>query len=210
LAVWALLLTAPLVHAGPGRAIGASLNLDAGYEHSEHFKREAIGIGLRAGISPGRTVLAMAGMDLELGLSQPAGFAYAFRIYPVGLGIVMGELGRLTLVAGVGASGGTGEIGAAGQIPVEARFDVRLGARLRLELAAAVHEVFLQGEREDGASRAPFADELQLSARIRIGKSFSRGAFRSSNGYYLGVRYREFAGIETIGMMVGHSLDFTR
>lgn len=193
-----------------GHSVGASINIDAGFDHADSLQREGINLGIRAGISPRRTVMAVAGFDLSLGLAQPTGFAYETNLSPIGVGVILGPVGRFTIVGGIGVSGVTGSVTVAGHLPLEARLDLRLGGRVRLEMSAAIAEVFGRDTREAGAAHAPFGDELKLQTNVRIGKTYLRHDFRSSNGYYLGAVYREFAGLQSIGIVAGHSLDFAR
>jgi hypothetical protein len=49
---------------------------------------------------------------------------------------------------------------------------------------------------------------MTLRANLRIGQSYPRDYVSSSNGYFIGAVYREFAGMQSIGIAIGHSLDF--
>ncbi len=82
----------------------------------------------------GRTVGYAFGFDGELGVGVPLGFAYRTNLYPLGLGVVLGDTGFAGIYSGIGTSGVSSNVTASLELPEELRveLDVRRLARIVL------------------------------------------------------------------------------
>ena len=191
----------------------ASLEYEAGYVHT--FERAAEpgldGLGLAGARLRGQIgtsfVNYRVGVDLRAGATAPAGFAYDVDVYAVGLGLRLGRWSRFGVTAGFGASGATGTLDDAIQIPVEAMLEVALGGRLRVLARGRVAWLSQADDRDAGTRSLWFGDELDATFAIRLGHRWDDWGFPVGNGYYLGVNYREAQDQRMIGAVVGHSLD---
>ena len=192
----------------------ASLEYDAGYLHT--FDRAVAdkgldGIGLAGPRLRGQLGSSLVGyrvgVDLRAGATAPGGFAYDVDLYLLGLGLRLGRWSRFGVTAGFGASGATGTLDDAIQIPVEAMLEVALGRRIRVIARGRIAWVGQADARDAGMSALPWGDELEASFAIRVGNRWTDYGFPVGNGYYLGVNYREAEDTKMIGAVIGHSLD---
>ena len=202
----------------------ATLTYDARYEHLDEGDAgptpagarrpdgvATVGLSSRGALHRRRGWLGYAlGLDLRLGGASPAAFAYEANLYLLGAAARLGDWGHLGVVQGVGFSGVTGQLGFAGQLPLEAFFEANLGGRLRLLTWVGDRYLFGEAARDGGAdSRAPFGDELTAGAGLRWSK---RGAIHGNpygGGYFLGAVYREQLGARYLGVTIGYHLDAT-
>jgi hypothetical protein len=152
-------------------------------------------IGLHIGID------AAAGGSLDAG-----GFAYDVALFPVGISARFGRTGVVTLGAGVGASGATGTLDDAVTLPLELNAELGGG---RLRLLARVRTAYVAGadSRQSAAPSVPFADELDATIGLRVGRHYEDHGFPSGNGYFVGASYRELAGTRFLGLVIGYSID---
>jgi hypothetical protein len=147
------------------------------------------------------------GLDLHAGATYPGGFAYDVDLYAFGLGLKMGRWSRFGITSGVGASGATGTVDDAVQLPVEACLELALGPRLRVLSRARVTWLVGADGRERGAPSLPAGDELEASFALRIGHRWTDYDFPAGNGYYVGIAYREAEDTKMVGLVIGHSID---
>jgi len=173
-----------------------------GIEHSF-----TLGSSLRA-LGGGRTLALAIGLDLEVGLARPSGFAFDFTFAPLGFGVFLGRSGFLGVVSGVGGSGVGSRMPFAFQIPVEAFLDLDVSRDLHLSLFARVAVLPKGGVRDDGASHAPFGDELSMGLAFSFHSKRTRSDFRGGDPNYVsgpasGARYREAMGTHALGTTFG-------
>lgn len=147
------------------------------------------------------------GIDLAAGSTlRRAGLAYDVALFPIGMALRLGGAGVVTLGAGVGASGAVGALDDATTFPIEANLELGGG---RMRLLARARAIYLAGSdpRQGGSPTFTFTDEIDATLGIRIGDEEDRYGFRSGNGYFAGVAYRELAGGQFVGLVIGYSID---
>lgn len=169
------------------------------YEARIDERRGLAGARLRGQIG-GDVIGYRIGVDLFAGAASPAGFAYDCAFYPMGLGLRLGKWSRLGVVGGIAANDAV-------MLPAEASLELGLGKHLRVIARARLGWLNGAPGRQDGSETVPWADELDASFSIRIGKRKHDWGFYAGNGYYLGVGYREAEGSRYVGVVVGHSID---
>jgi len=165
------------------------------------------GFRLHGFVGTGSTIGFHVGLDAAAGGALDAGgFAYDVALFPVGIAARFGRTGVITLGAGVGASGATGALDDAVTLPLE--LDAELGGG-RLRLLARVRTSYVAGadSRQSAAPSLPFADELDATVGLRVGRHYEDHGFPSGNGYFVGVAYRELAGTRFAGLVIGYSID---
>lgn len=147
------------------------------------------------------------GIDLAAGGTLDAGgFAYDVALFPAGISVRFGRTGVVALGAGVGASGATGTLDDAVTLPLELNAELGGG---RLRLLARVRTSYVAGaeSRQSAAPSIPFADELDATLGLRIGRHYEDWGIPSGNGYFIGAAYRELAGTRYLGLVLGYSID---
>ncbi len=147
------------------------------------------------------------GIDLAAGGSLNAGgFAYDVALFPAGVSVRFGRTGVIALGAGIGASGATGTLDDAVTLPLEVNAELGGG---RLRLLARVRTSYVAGadSRQSAAPSIPFADELDATVGLRIGRHYEDWGIPSGNGYFVGAAYRELAGTRFLGLVIGYSID---
>jgi hypothetical protein len=140
-----------------------------------------------------RALLAMGyaiGLDLEVGAGVPLGFAYGAHLYPLGTGVPIGATGWIAMFLGVGASGITGSIPAALDVPAELRIELDLGRRLRIGARGVLNTALFGGARHD-RSIAHFFDEWIAGGFIRFGRTKRMYDATAGGGWFLGAERRE-------------------
>jgi hypothetical protein len=164
-------------------------------------------VGLTARAIYGQTLGYAFGADLELGAGFPAGFAYAARLYPIGVGYMLGANTYVGMFAGFGASGVTARVPGALEIPVELRLEADAGRDARVGFRAAVIEVPYSEARHVGSRVLPFGDELVLGAFARIGRAPPLGGSRAGRGFFFGLERREVMHTYWLGLAFGAEID---
>jgi len=150
-----------------------------------------------------------AGLDFELGVAaSSAGFVHGFRLEPVGLGLVLGKIGFLTVIGGAGFGGITGHGPTTLEVPASARLVLDASSRVRLLFDARILWAFSH-VRDDGAPHAPFGDEMRLGAGMRIGQSWADSRFHDAGGYFFRLEHSERFGAAYIGIAIGWELGGT-
>ena len=153
------------------------------------------------------TVGFHAGFDFALGGTiQRGGFAYDIGLVPLGVGIRLGHTGVLALGTGVSFMGAVGTIDDAVLLPLEATLELG-GGRVRLLVRGRASYIAGADGRQSAAPSAPFADELDATVALRIGRHYEDYGFPSGNGYFFGASYRELAGTKFAGLVIGYSID---
>lgn len=166
--------------------------------------------GLRMRALVGKGALGyLAGLDLHGGMTWRPGFAYQADLYLLGAGLRLGERGAFAIGAGVGASGATGTMDDAVELPVEASLNLALGSRLRLMARGRAVWLGNADARQHGAPSFDRAglDELDGTFALRWSKSYREHGFPSGNGYFTGVALRESEGATFLGLVIGYGVD---
>jgi len=165
------------------------------------------GVRLHGFLGANASVAYHIGLDLAAGGTlDGGGFAYDVALFPIGVVVRAGETSLLGIGVGVGALGATGTIDDAVTLPVEAIAELGAG-RARLLARARAAYVAGAGGRQNGAPSLPFADELDATVGLRIGRVYRDHGFPTANGYFAGVAYRELAGARFLGLAIGYSID---
>ena len=172
----------------------------------------AVTVGLRGRVLAGRRAAPCFGLDLRGGHGG-GGATWAAEMYPLGIGYRHGPTSQIALCAGVGASGGPdGAVPFAWTVPVELHWEGtgQYGIARPL-LFARLARVVSGGQREDGSSLAPLADELSAGVGLRVvvpGQPIE-GLF-TGEGVFIGLTYDEALGGHTIGVALGHAFATSR
>ncbi len=212
LAALVLVSTVGTAHAGLDDWTGAAW---AQYEASYVHRRGdgdldglgLAGLRLRGFVGRKAPVGYLIGLDLQAGATNPGGFAYQVDLYLAGVGVRLGKVGALGLGTGVGGAGATGTLDDAVVLPVEAFVNLDLGSRVRLMARGRITWLAAASDREHGSPTIGWADELDATVALRLGRRYRDFGFPSGNGYFAGVAYRESLGTRFIGAVVGYSLD---
>lgn len=194
---------------------GAWLHYEASYVHRRDDDAPAAagdgvgmaGLRLKGFVSRTRPVGYLVGIDLHAGATNPGGFAYQANLYLAGVGVRLGSLGTAGLGTGVGVSGAVGTVDDGVELPVEAFLEVALGARLRLLARGRAVWLGAASARAGGAPSFGFADEIDGTLGLRLGRRYREYGFPSGNGYFVGVAYREWQGAGFVGAVLGYSVD---
>lgn len=158
-------------------------------------------------VGQGRTIGFHIGIDLGAGATlRGGGLAYDVALFPVGIGVRVGRTGIVALGAGVGAIGAVGTLDDAVTLPLEVNVELG-GGRARLLARGRVAYVAGAAGRQSAAPSAPFADELDATIGLRLGRHYEDFGFPSGNGYFVGASYRELAGTRFCGLVIGYSID---
>lgn len=212
----ALVILALLVstaHAGPDDwKGGAWLHYEASYVHRRDAEGALEGVGtaglrLRGFASRKLPVGYLAGLDLHAGSTNPGGFAYQVDLYLLGMGARLGGAGVIGLGSGVGASGAVGTLDDGVELPIEAFLELGLGSRVRLLARGRAVWLGAASGRTDGAPNFKFADEVDATLGLRLGRRYSDFGFPTGNGYFVGAAYREQLGAQFVGAVFGYSVD---
>jgi hypothetical protein len=187
---------------------------EAGLRHPgdpapEPAARELVlaGVRLHGFLGANASVAYHVGLDLAAGGTlDGGGFAYDVALFPIGVVVRVGETSIVGVGAGVGALGATGTIDDAVTLPVEAIAELGAGRARLLARARAAYVAGAAG-RQNGAPSLPFADELDATLGLRIGRAYRDHGFPTANGYFAGVAYRELAGARFLGLAIGYSID---
>lgn len=165
------------------------------------------GFRLHGFVGRSSTIGYHAGIDLAAGGSLNAGgFAYDVALFPVGIAARFGRTGVIAFGAGVGASGAVGTLDDAVTLPLELNAELG-GGRLRLLVRVRTSYVARADSRQSAAPSIPFADELDATIGLRVGRHYEEWGIPSGNGYFVGAAYRELAGTRFLGLVIGYSID---
>jgi hypothetical protein len=157
----------------------------------------------------GSHVAYALGTDLEAGSGFPPGFAYAARLYPVGVALLLAQNTFLGAYAGVGSEGVTARVPGSLEIPSEMRIEMDLAPSVRTGLKADVDWFPASAFRRGGSLLSPFADSLGVSGFVRIGQASRCGCpGQLGRGYFFAVERREVIRSAWIGLTFGVEADF--
>jgi hypothetical protein len=165
------------------------------------------GARLHGFVGHGSTIAYHVGIDLAAGSTvDRAGFAYDVALFPVGVAARFGDTGVVAFGAGIGAMGAVGALDDALTLPIEATIELG-GGRVRVLARARALYLAAADARQSGARSAPFADELDATFGVRIGRHYEEYDFPSGNGYWAGIAYREMLDSRFAGLVLGYSID---
>lgn len=165
------------------------------------------GLRLRGFASKKLAVGYLAGLDLHAGSTNPGGFAYQADLYLLGMGARLGRAGVVGIGSGVGASGAVGTLDDGVELPIEAFLELDLGSRLRVLARGRAVWLAAAPARTDGSPTFGFADEVDATLGVRLGRKYRQFGFPSGNGYFIGAAYREQEGAQFVGAVLGYSVD---
>jgi hypothetical protein len=149
------------------------------------------------------------GFDLEGGLGIPTSFSYAARLYPVGLVLMLNDNTFIGLFSGVGSNGVTAHVPARLELPNELRVEVDASSYVRVGALANIGWYPGSSSRSGGSLVSPFADELLLSAFVRLGRAEACGCGAAQGrGYFLALSRGELMGSAWFGANFGIEADF--
>lgn len=146
------------------------------------------------------------GLDARFGAGLEGGFAYDADLLPIGVAAPISSPVRVGLITGIATSGVTRRIPFTFAFPAELVAEADLGWSLFVAVWVRPSWV-LTDARKDGSKLAPFTDELEAGALLRIGKGGEDYGVRWGNGFFLGMSYKEELGTSALGVLFGHSLD---
>jgi hypothetical protein len=165
-----------------------------------------VGFNARTGL--GQHVGYGFGADLEAGAGFPLGFAYAARLYPVGLALMLRDNTFVGAYAGIGSDGVTGHVPSRFQIPAELRLEIDIAPMARIGARAGVAWFPGSASRSGGSLLSPYADELVLSTFGRLGRSEPCGCpGRTGRGYFFALERREIMRTPSFGFTFGVEVD---
>jgi hypothetical protein len=165
------------------------------------------GARLHGFVGEGANIGYHAGIDLEGGATiHGAGFAYDVALFPIGIGVRLGETNVIAIGTGIEAMGAMHTLDDAVLIPVEAVAELG-GGRARILARARAAWVTGAPSRHDGAPSLAFADELEATLGVRLGHHYDDYDFPTGNGYFAGATYRELLGTRFVGLVIGYSID---
>lgn len=158
-------------------------------------------VGLTGRAVYGHTVGYAFGFDGELGVGVPLGFAYRTNLYPVGLGVVLGDTGFAGIYSGIGTSGVSSSVTASLELPEELRVELDLNRLARLVLRGGVVVV------PDGAGdRSTLETFMGTSARLGTRASGRDGMGGGGGGFFFGVERRDMLRTYWLGLTFGYEL----
>jgi hypothetical protein len=156
---------------------------------------------LRSRLFVGRTVSYCAGVDGEIGGSNP-GFAYGVTGYLAGVGTRWGAGNVLSLCGGVGFDRVGSAVPLAAKFPAELSIAVNLGP-IRPVLWVRPWWVAGSDARREGATPS-FVDELDLGVLVRLSPQHRYWMQTSGGGgLAVGVNVRELLGTHAITASIG-------
>jgi len=166
-------------------------------------------VGINARAAYGKHLGYGVGFDLEGGLGIPTSFSYAARLYPVGLVLMLHENTFIGLYSGVGSNGVTAHVPARLELPSELRVEVDASSYVRVGALAKIGWYPGSSSRRGGSLISPFADELLLSAFVRLGRAEACGCGAAQGrGYFLALSRGELMGSAWFGANFGIEADF--
>jgi hypothetical protein len=208
LGAFAALLPRP-VSADPHAAGRLAVALDAAHygEPAPIDYSFTAGADARVAIGPQDVPITYCmGLDYRLGASIPGGFAYAWTVWPVGAGVVIGEAAFVGLFGGVGLSGVTARVPFSTQAEAELLFLLSLPGPLAFTTAARLSWVAADA-RQDGAETVRFADEARAYAGLRLGYEDDDLGINGGRGPLFALEVREAFEARAYGIVIAYQID---
>jgi hypothetical protein len=195
----------------PNRPVGhrygvGSIAMVATYNHVADPSRAAglsdrSVVGLTARGLYGKRVGLGVGFDVEAGVTAPLGFAYRTTLYPIGIGLVLGETGFVGVYSGVGTSGASSTVTARLELPQELRLELDLQRHARLVLRGGVLVI-----PDHGAQRDALETFFGTSARLGTSASGHDSIGGATGGFFVGVERRQILHTYWLGATFGYEL----
>jgi len=184
----------------------ASLAMLATYSHvrmpsAANGLSDRMVVGLTGRAVYGRKVGYAFGFDGELGVAAPLGFAYRTHLLPVGVGVLLGDLGFAAVLSGIGTSGVSSSVTASLELPQEARVELDLVRLARIVLRGGFVVV------PDGAGdRGTLETFVGTSARLGTRASGRDSLGAGGGGFFFGLERRELLRTYWLGLTFGYEL----
>jgi hypothetical protein len=164
-----------------------------------------IGNELLAGVRMGGVIGGRrhaVGYHLELDLLAGAtfdrgGFAYDVALYPLGIGVHLGDTSFVALGTGIVATGATRWLDDGVGLPLQATVALGSGS---VRVLGRARVAWLAGTHDDPR-------ELEGMLGVRVGHHYHDWDFPSGNGYFIGAAYKEMRGERYLGLAIGYELD---
>jgi hypothetical protein len=166
-------------------------------------------VGLTGRGGYGRHLGYGIGFDLEGGVGFPLGFAYAARLYPAGLVLMLGDNTFVGAFTGIGTNGVASRVAPGLELPTELRVEIDVAPRARVGARAGVGWYPASHARRGRSVVSPLADELVLSAFVRLGEADQCGCgAHIGRGYFFALERGELLGSPWVGAGFGIEADF--
>ena len=149
------------------------------------------------------------GVDLEAGVGLPVGFAYATRLYPLGLTLGFADNTFLGAFVGIGADGIGGHVPGAFEVPAELRLEVDLADEARWGVSARSSLYSGAASRRGDGLFSSLGDELLLSTFARFGTVELCGCpGHMGRGYFFALERGQVLGSAYLGLKFGIEADY--
>jgi hypothetical protein len=163
--------------------------------------------GISARALYGKRVGYGFGMGLEIGGGGAPGFAFAYDLFPAGVGVSLGATGYLGAFFGITAGGVSGRIPFTVTLPSELRLEVDVGRDARLGALFAMAWAPGSPARRGGSALASFADETTIAFSIRFGETFVERWMNIGRGYFVRAERRDQMQTALYGVAFGVEID---
>ena len=183
----------------PGESLHVGL---AGQKPTEgDLSDGTLALAVRSRLFIGRAAAYCLGLDGAIGGSD-AGLVYEAELYPLGIGLRLGDRGVAAVCAGAGLGGVKNAIPFGWQLPVETWIDLGLGP-VRLAGWLEVTTVLDADVRQDG-SDIDGVDELSAGLALRLGGDTQYWASTTAGyGPFLAATFRQAMGADFLGLTLG-------
>lgn len=209
LVIIVLLATSTTARAQP--AFGAWMHYELNGQHriddAMHGSSDLVLAGARVGGFVGNRIAYAASFDFAFGSTiGKSGFMYELGLLPLGIALRPSERSVVAFATGIAGSGAIGTLDDAVAMPLEVTAEATLGP-LRLLARGRASFLAASDARQNGSPTVGWADEIDATVGIRLGRRYDKFRLASGNGYFLGVSYREMEGAKFAGIVIGHSVD---
>jgi hypothetical protein len=192
----------------------ASLDMAIAYDHVADASRagglsDRTTFGFAGHAVYGTTVGYAFGFDLGIGAAAPLGFAYDAHLSPVGVGVVLGDMGFIAATSGIGTSGVSSSVRGALELPEEVRLELDFARIARLGLHGGI--VVVPSADDRNTTETFFGARARLGTRAAGRFGARRGvdaAGGGSGGFFLGLDRRELSRSYTLGATFGYEIGF--
>jgi hypothetical protein len=158
--------------------------------------------------SRARTDLASLGVDLDAGVGFPLGFAYATRLYPIGVALMLADNTFLGVYGGIGSEGVTTVVPGSFELPAEPRLEIDTARAVPTGVKANVDWFPTNAFRRGGSILSPTADALGVRLRAHRACVAVRASRASGGGYFAAVTWQEVLRSAWVGLTFGVEADF--
>jgi hypothetical protein len=170
---------------------------------------DVVNVGFEGRAGYGTTLGYGFGFDLDAGMGFSPGFAYAARLYPLGLMLMLANDSFVGAFVGVGADGVGNHVPAAFQVPAELRLELDLAPEARIGASARTSLFSGAPSRRDRNVFTGLDDELLLSIFARFGTAEPCGCGgHMGRGYFFALERGWLLGSGYLGVKFGIQADF--